>query len=68
MPNARNCVQENPTAEPENMHPHKGHAAAETRNLLSEAICGCPLVSGRFFESRYGVDILLGQLFRRWRS
>ena len=47
------------------MHPHKRHAAAETRDYLGQAVCTGPLFSGRFFESRYGFDILSRQLIGR---
>ncbi len=35
---ARNQIQNNPTAEPDNMHPHKRHAAAETRTFSIQAL------------------------------
>jgi len=65
MSYARNYIQENPKAEPGDMHPYKRHAATEIRDLLGYAICPCPLLSGRFFQSRYGLDILLCQLLGR---
>ena len=65
MAHAWNYIQKNPTAEPDNVNPDKRHAAAELRNLLGQAISGCPLFSGRFFKSRYGLDILLCQLLGR---
>jgi hypothetical protein len=42
------------------MHPHKWHAAAEIRNRLSDAIRRRSLFSRRLFQSRDGIDILLG--------
>ena len=62
MPYARDQIQNNPGAEPENMNPDKRHAAAETRDRLGQTICRCPLFSGRLFKSRYGLYVLLGQL------
>lgn len=65
MPYAGYYVEKNPTAEPDDVHPHKFHAAAETRDPLRQAIDCCSLFSGRFFEFRYGFHVLRCQLFGR---
>ena len=62
MSNTRKAIGKEPSREPDNMHPYKGHAAADVGDDIGYAICVGSIGFGCLFQFQNRLHIPLGNV------